>query len=285
MSAHGAEGSGGGAASAVLFVLLAGCASDAPPAAAVELVDIHGLAADAADPDGLYVATHRGLLRHAAGSWSHVGEARHDFMGFSAHPREPGVFWASGHPTTGGNLGVVHSTDGGATWTRIALEGVDFHALAVSAADPQRLFGSWRGEALRSDDGGREWRAVGALAATGFAPHPTERETVYAATGRDVRRSDDGGATWRPVAGVAALGLAVDPASPDVLYAATTRGVLKSEDAGAGWTRLALPHEGAFAHLATHVGAPGLVYAASYEKGIYRSDDHGATWTVVRAPS
>ncbi|HET6404889.1 MAG TPA: hypothetical protein VFH78_09590 [Candidatus Thermoplasmatota archaeon] len=278
-------------AALLLSLLLSGCASDGPastptptPPASVEIVDVHGLALDPTDASILYVATHRGLLRLDGGGWSYVGEARDDFMGFSAHPSDPRVFWASGHPRSGGNLGILRSDDGGITWRRIALEGVDAHAMAVSQADPQRLYVSWRGEVLRSDDGGATWAARSRLPVAGFATHPTERDVVLAATGRGLYRSVDGGDGWQALGDVPTLGVAFDPTAPTTLYAGTATGILRSVDDGRTWTPLALPHAGAFAHFATHAQTPGLLYAASYQKGIYRSGDGGATWSVVLPP-
>lgn len=278
---------------ALVSLLLAGCASDEPAARTpsdpgdVEIVDIHGLALDPTDASVLYVATHRGLLRlDDDTSWSYVGEARDDFMGFTAHPTDPKTFWASGHPRMGGNLGVIRSTDGGETWTRIGAEGVDFHAMAASAADPERLYGFWRGAIQRSDDGGATWTVVSQQLASGLATHPAEADTLYAATTRSLARSLDAGATWTELpGGVAAVGVAVDPSAPSTLYAGVQGGVRKSADAGATWTALAMPDAGTFAFFATHAATPGLIYAASYQKGIYKSPDGGATWVTVLEPT
>lgn len=269
-----------------LFPLLAGCASSpsSSGATSIEIPDVHGLALDPTDASILYVATHRGLLRLDDDiTWSEVGASRDDFMGFSAHPSDPRTFWASGHPRTGGNLGLIRSADAGASWERIALEGVDFHAMAVSAADASRLYGSWRGQVLRSDDGGTSWSPVAPLAAIGFATHPSARDVVYAATGKSVQRSDDAGLTWTQASDATAIGLAIDPSAPETIYAGTQQGARKSVDGGRTWTPMELP--GTIAYFATHAATPGLVYAASYQAGIYKSADAGATWTTVREPS
>lgn len=269
-----------------LLFLLSGCASDEPAPDTIELPDIHGIAIDPTDASVLYVATHSGLLRLVdEAQWSHVGTARDDYMGFAPHPSDPNVFWASGHPRTGGNLGVIRSTDGGQTWERIGLEGVDFHAMAVSAAEPQRLYGGWRGQVLRSDDGGHKWGPVKPLSPTGFATHPRDPEVVYAATGRSVHRSDDGATSWQEISTIPALGVAVDPASPDVLYVGTSEDVYRSNDGGQRWTALGLPTKASYAYFATHAATPGLLYVASYQAGIYKSVDSGATWSTVREPS
>lgn len=263
-----------------LILLLVGCAS--PASESVEFVDVHGLAIDPTDASTIYVATHRGLIRGQNDrDWTYAGDARDDYMGFSMHPREGSTFWASGHPSKGGNLGVIQSMDAGTTWSPIGATGVDFHAMAVSPADPDRLWGHWRGEIHRSDDAGRTWSIVSRTSVSGFAPHPTDRDVVFAANGKSVLRSGDAGATWTQVSDFPALGLVVDPNAPDVLYAGAKGGAAKSDDAGRTWTRLTL-NAGTLAFLAIHQETPGLVYAASYETGIYKSTDAGVTWTTVR---
>lgn len=266
-----------------LILLLSGCASPGS-GDPVRLVDIHGLAIDPQDTAALYIATHRGLLRLASdGELSSVGDSHDDLMGFAAHPKDPMIFWASGHPATGGNLGVIRSNDGGATWTPIGASGVDFHAMAVSPADPARIWGSWRGQMMRSDDGGAQWAPVGALAAAALAGHPSDRDIVYASTGKALQRSDDGGVTWTAQSADPVIGLAVDPNAPTTLYGGIKGGALRSTDGGRTWERTTLV-AGTVAYFATHATAPGLVYAASYERGIYQSADSGATWTTILEP-
>lgn len=278
-----------------LLFLVAGCASqsDDPEKGSgggtgdVEILHIHGIALDPTDASILYVATHSGLLRlDDDGDWSYVGTTRDDFMGFTAHPTDPKTFFASGHPRAGGNFGVIRSTDGGATWTKVGADGVDFHAMAVSAADPQRLYGFWRGSIQRSDDAGATWANAGAIGASAIATHPTERDTAYVATTRSLHRSTDAGKTWTEVAGAGpALGVLVDQAEPSTIYVGTQQGIRKTTDEGRTWSDLTLPQAGTFAAFATHRATPGLVYAASYQNGIYRSTDGGATWTIVLEPT
>lgn len=274
----------------LLALLLAGCASSPAPGTSpetqIDLPDLHGLAASPDDADVLFAATHAGLARWERGvGWAFVGDARDDLMGFTAHPTEPGVFWASGHPRGGGNMGVRFSDDGGVSWTTRWAEPVDFHAMAVSPADPDVLWGHYRGQLHRSDDGGRTWRVLAETLpqARALAAHPTERETLYATTPAGIAvRAAEG---WRPLAGIGAFGLALDPATPSTMYAGGPNALWKSVDAGATWTRLETPAEGAFAHLAVARSDARVVYAGTYETGIYRSDDAGATWSEVRAPT
>src|SRR5919106_1462108 len=120
------------------------------PGDPVEIHHIHGLAIDRGDPGVVYVATHTGLARlkkGAAPAW--VGSQRFDFMGFTTHPTEAAVVFASGHPDLPtyqrdkvGNLGLLVSRNGGRTWQSVALRGqADFHAMTYSPREGGYLFG------------------------------------------------------------------------------------------------------------------------------------------------
>jgi hypothetical protein len=81
----------------------------------------HGLAVDASDPGRLHLATHHGLWAvEPDGVVRRVSTTSDDFMGFTPHPVDPSVLYASGHPVGGGNLGFVASTDGGESWMQLA---------------------------------------------------------------------------------------------------------------------------------------------------------------------
>src|SRR3989344_5855590 len=109
----------------------------------------HSLAVDSCDSSKLYIATHYGLfvLMNDEDLYR-VGDATDDYMGFSTHPTEAKLFYSSGHPNGGGNIGVQKSEDGGVTWTKISdgVEGpVDFHAMTISPVDPNIPYG-WYGK-------------------------------------------------------------------------------------------------------------------------------------------
>ena len=116
----------------------------------------HGLAVDSADSSKVYIATHHGLLVLISDKDLYqVGKSNDDYMGFSPNPKEPNVFFSSGHPQSGGNIGFQTSVDGGVTWRKISdgLDGpVDFHAMGVSSLNPKLIFGWYQGNLQRSSD-------------------------------------------------------------------------------------------------------------------------------------
>jgi hypothetical protein len=265
---------------ALLFVaiILAGCASDAPAAAQPEFPDVHGVAFDPLDPDAVYVATHAGLYHGNAEHWMRVGNVTHDLMGFTLAADGRTAF-ASGHPRGGGNLGLIRSTDAGESWVPIGAAGADFHALAVSPADPARIYGYFRGAILRTDDGGARWLEVAEVDVAALAAHPTEREVIYAATTAAIGRSEDGGATWTQIALQPAYGIATT--GNGTLFIGGKDFVSKSLNDGADWTSLTAPGEGTFAHVAARGNS---VLVASYAGGVWRSDNGGSTWSELHAP-
>jgi len=133
--------------------------------------------------------------------------------------------------------GVMYkSTDSGATWSPIGLEG--FVAHNTVAFDPWNsgiiYLGTFSPGGWKSTDGGATWTPMAnGLANNGFAfvidPENTQR--VYAANlSNGVVASEDGGASWAPLnAGIQGLevrALAVSHGHPSVLYAGLSTGGL-----------------------------------------------------------
>ena len=104
---------------AVGFVSLS--AGAAAQTVALDRLDhIHGLAVDPDRSSRLYLATHSGLFLAAPnGMARRVGASKDDLMSFAVNPENPNVFYASGHPPGGGNLGLLVSRDRGWTWRRL----------------------------------------------------------------------------------------------------------------------------------------------------------------------
>lgn len=251
------------------------------------ITHIHGLQVNPARPNELLVATHHGLVRGTDDAvWERVGPVQ-DYMGFTVHPREGDVYFASGHPPLGGNLGVIRSVDAGSTWQRVALEGVDFHAMAISAADPDHLWGYHAGRLYRSDDGGHAWAFVNEQAPriASLAADPQDPLTLYASTDAGIARSIDGGASFEILATLPAFGLAAHPDDAGTLFAAAQSGIHRSDDGGATWTQLAPAMAGERpAYVAVDPTEPATLYVATLENGIHKSTDGGATWRAVRTP-
>ena len=252
-----------------------------------EFEHAHGLAVDA---DGkVYIATHHGLLVMMNDSKLYrVGRATHDFMGFSLHPTEKGVMYASGHPEKGGNLGVIKSTNWGKTWKKIsgAVRGpADFHAMTISQANPSVLYGWYALMIQRSVDGGETWnvRKVGVPPVLSMAASSQDSETLYAVIGAAFMISRNGGKDWETVdSDMQATALANHPRENLLVSYSGKYGVAKSANDGWTWEKLAdwfvdEPIE----LIAMHPENTSVMYAVTSENNIYKSVDGGAIWNQV----
>ena len=140
-----------------------------------------------------------------ASPWSPVGPPGGAAYGLAVDPKDANVLYAGAF---GG--GVWKSTDGGASWSRLAgLPAQEtVNAVAVSPADSRTVLAAGFTALWRSADAGATWKKVldqkvQQPAMTGFAFDPTAPATVYASADNDgfptgVFKSTDSGATWKP---------------------------------------------------------------------------------------
>jgi photosystem II stability/assembly factor-like uncharacterized protein len=176
------------------------------------------------------------------------------------------VAWASGNTGT-----IVRTTDGGATWTLVAVpgaEGLDFRDIEARSADIAYVLAIGAGEKSRiykTTDGGKAW--------------------TLQFTNSDPRAFYDAIAFWD-----ANTGLAVgDPVEGRFT-------VIRTTDGGKTWTHVpaantpqALPGDGAFAASGTCLTVYGTRLAWFGTGGgararVYRSADQGLTWAVSDTP-
>jgi photosystem II stability/assembly factor-like uncharacterized protein len=279
-----------------------GQARAAEPRPVERFTHIHGLDAPAWAGGDLLVATHHGLVRRTPdGGWFLVGETQHDLMGFRAHASAADVLYGSGHPDLRTGLpnpvGLIVSRDGGLTWQSRSLAGqVDFHALSVQQSDGNVIVGFNVGTGfgiLRSLDGGESWSALPSepVLATGSVTsldvHPTDPDTILAATPTGLWVTHDAGRTWtvRAFEGSYVTAVRYAPGAPDRVYAyaATAHGgLMASDDAAATWSPLGLRLTGndAIGHIAAHPDDADVLYAGSYGMDLFATHDGGANWEV-----
>jgi photosystem II stability/assembly factor-like uncharacterized protein len=253
-----------------------------------EVSHIHGIAVDPRDPSRLFLATHYGVYLAASdGMAGRVSDNTNDYMGFTPHPSDADILYASGHPAGGGNMGVIVSRDGGASWQQLSAGvggPVDFHAMDVSAADPNVIYGLY-GEIQVSRDGGRSWEIAGAPPADVFdlAASALDPNLVYAATRGGLMVSRDGAKSWQPTGPAGQPATMVQVAPDGSVYAfAFGTGLIKASGAALSWQpintdfgRLAL------VHLAIDPTDPQRMFAVTNDGRILASADGGRSWAPL----
>lgn len=253
----------------------------------------HGLAVDRADPSRLYLATHHGVFRIGPdGTAQPVSEGRDDYMGFTPHPTDPSVLYASGHPEGGGNLGVIVSRDGGQSWRQLAKGAggpVDFHQMDVSPADPRVIYGAYHGRLQVSRDGGSTWQVIGPTpqALIDLAASTEGPDVLYAATRQGLLKSQDGGTSWRDAHPLRKPATMVHVTPEGVVYAFLDgTGLIRTDEPKLAWQTVSGDFGGRYLlHLAAAPGGERLYAVAmapqANEQALLTSEDGGKTWTPL----
>lgn len=200
---------------------------------------------------------------HAGGQWlPQASGTSNELRGLSVV--SPTVAWASGARGT-----VLHTLDGGVTWTRDSVAGaaaLDLRSIAATSAKVAHALSiADSGRVFRTTDGGRTWsvRYLGLRKGSFFdairfwdAQHgiavsdPVDGRFLIITTG-------DGGATWQEMS---------REGMPD-----------------------ALPNEGAFAASGSALAVFGardawFVTGGASVARVFRTRDRGRTWTVTDSP-
>ena len=248
----------------------------------------HGLAVDIADSGKVYIATHHGLLLlKDEKDLFQIGKSQDDYMGFSPHPQNANIFFSSGHPSFGGNLGFQKSEDGGFSWKKISngLDGpVDFHAMAVSPVNADLVYGWYRGNLQRTTDGGISWEKF----PTDFpivllAADPKNQDIVYAASPLGLFISESQGRNWRLLFDGFVSVVAIHPENSQMLISYSEKfGLAKSEDGGITWRPITNDIDGTLLFIAFDRQASSRAYALDHNNSLYKTADSGETWSKIR---
>ncbi len=252
----------------------------------------HGIVVDPTDAKKVYIATHEGLYLLQGTELFHVGTARDDLMGFSAHPTLSGVFFSSGHKARGGNIGFQKTADGGITWEPISIGlggAVDFHAMTVSPVNPDLVYGFFGGKLQRSTDGGRSWEyAKGTIAPISLSADPINESVLYAATERGIQVSKDKGESWASLSPMLEGGVVTvvvfnpQNAKQALAFSEKLGGMGKSVDGGLSWQRVNETFGGEMVLYLAFSSTADAVYALTVKNSLYKSTDQGDSWQKVR---
>lgn len=273
------------ASAAVVVGLLAWSTMPALPMSLSEVSHIHGVAIDPTDPTSIFLATHDGLFRAKPdGTAEPVSPDRNDYMGFTPDPANDGRLFASGHPEGGGNMGLILSEDGGATWTQVSAGAggpVDFHTMTVSRADPKTMYGLFAGIQV-SRDNGASWTVAGPGPdrVIDLAASPTVADVLYAGTAGGLMRSVDAGKNWALIGPANVATSMVEATADGSVYAFFAGGGLFKLSEGEGkWSALASSFGQSYIlHLAGDAADPNHLVAVTETSAILESRDAGTTW-------
>lgn len=277
---------------ALLLVAAAGAAH-----AETILHHVHGLAFT---PDGkaLMVPAHIGLAVYRNGRWTQAPGPAHDYMGFSA---SKDALYSSGHPAPGSPLrnplGLMKSTDGGATWRQLGLSGEsDFHLMAVGyrsnvvyVLNPGPNSRMPRPGLYSTRDDGKTWKrgATKGLSEriAGIAVHPTDADTVAIATLDGLYLSRDAGATFKRTGPQMPVTAALFDLDGKHLYLAAGDGSALHRIAlnGNAGTRIALPRldRDFVLYIAQNPAKTDELAIATRRRDVFLSADGGKSWKQI----
>ncbi len=215
-------------------------------------------------------------------------------------------------------VGVLKSTDGGATWSQTALswllsQGQAVNEMVIDPANPNVLVAATRDGVYRTDDAGASWTrtlaaATGWMDAKDIVIDPSNSNILFVAAGypwgngnNGIYKSTDNGVSWTKLAGGlpggAAMGrasLAISASNPSTVYAGIARtinsgasllGIYRTTDGGETWTRQSTSPNHYSAQgwynnvIAVDPANPDIVYSGGMN--IYKSADAGVTWTTI----
>ncbi|MGE0452045.1 MAG: hypothetical protein AB7O37_07405 [Vicinamibacteria bacterium] len=198
-------------------------------------------------------------------------------------------FFKSGGPGSGLYL----SHDGGASWRKLQQEDglpkgeLGRIGVAFSPSNPEIVYAMAEAEksaVLRSDDGGRSWRAVNTDVNSVPRPFyfadlrvdPQWPNRVYSLD-YEVRVSEDGGKSFKTLPGASWSqihgdhhAMWIDPAEPRHIYVGDDGGVAESHDRGQSFRFVANLPLAQYYHVAVDMARPYNVYGGLQDNGSWR---------------
>ena len=229
--------------------------------------------------------------------WISVGPEGGDARSFAYDPADPS------HIYMGTTMSWIYqSTDGGATWKRLARLGkVDdlvVDNMVIDSSDPKTIYaGVWRldrtdGGIYISHDGGATWVASADMdgkSIRALSQAPSDPKILVAGAISGVYRSSDSGVHWTQISPVGngeilkVESIAIDPVDPKTIYAGTWHLPWKTTDGGATWHNIkqGLIDDSDVFSIIIDPTRPSVVYASACS-GIYLSSTAGELFHKVQ---
>ncbi len=262
------------------------------------------------EPHTIWAGTYGdGLLvtRDGGGLWEPVEIEATFIRAICVLPHPPHTVLVGTEPAN-----IFWSADGGQTWQDAGLrawpEAASWYlpyspragavrTFAFHPAASRRLFaGVEVGGLLRSDDGGQTWHPANGPHPDvhTLAPHPTDPDTMLAATGGGVYITRDAGSSWACLIDAYTRAVTYHPRRPHIAFAGPARHVgrggriLATRDGGTSWiltaTGLPVPMPGMVDALYIFPEWPEVILAVLSDGRLVWSEADRIAWRPVPAP-
>ena len=198
-----------------------------------------------------------------------------------------------GNPFWGGtySVGVMKSTDGGATWAATGLswtvgQNRTIRRLVINPSDPKILLAATSAGLYRTADAGATWTPIWNTSTYDAEFQQNNGKIAYATT-TQVLKSTNAGVSFVALTATCAgarYNIEIARSNPNTLYTLCTTGVVqKSINAGASWTTVASPGVTLYGYydnvLAVSPVSDKIVYVAGFN--MKSSTNGGASWSAV----
>ena len=193
--------------------------------------------------------------------------------------------------------GLWKTTDEGENWECLTddLPVIGVSAIAIDYTDPDIIYiGTGDKDAsdtysigiLKSYDGGQTWETTDIdwtiyqnRTIAKLLIHPTEPNTLFAATTNGFYKTTDGGDNWDRTQNGDIDDMEFKPGNPDIIYA-NTKKLYISIDGGENFTQSPASLPTSYrVQIAVTDANPEYIYFLSSRDGVYRSEDSGQTFT------
>ncbi|MCM3705244.1 MULTISPECIES: F510_1955 family glycosylhydrolase [Cytobacillus] len=267
-------------------------------ASAQQIEHIQGIGYPGNDP-GLYLASSEGFKFFKDGIWHETTSLNHDYMGFQA---VKDGFIVSGHPDKNSviknALGIVKSTDKGASFKKLAFSGTSSFPFLAAGYDTNIIYmiNQEKNEELaagvyRSQDAGKTWDPVSLQGLEAdtlgmIAAHPSNPEIMAMSTRSGIFYSEDKGETVKLVT-EPIMATALTFTKNSLYYASADQekvqmnkiDLITMED-----SQVKIPflsYDNPITYIASDQKSDGKLAVSTYLKDVYESADSGENWKLL----
>ncbi|KML40502.1 F510_1955 family glycosylhydrolase [Cytobacillus firmus] len=267
-------------------------------ASAQQIEHIQGIGYPGNDA-GLYLSSSEGLKFFKDGIWHETTSLNHDYMGFQA---VKDGFIVSGHPDKNSviknPLGIVKSTDKGASFKKLAFNGTSSFPFLAAGYDTNLIYminqeniDELKAGVYRSQDAGKTWDPVSLKGLEAdtlgmIAAHPTNPEIMAMSTRSGIFYSQDKGETVKLVSEpIMATALAFTENSLYYAYADQEKVQMSKIDLKTMEnSQVKIPflsYDNPITYIAAEHKSDGKLAVSTYLKDVYESADSSENWKLL----